>query len=59
MENFATDAVRKQVVQVHRRILESITAQDADTAHRRMARHLAAVTAALQAFPNAPLVLDL
>lgn len=58
MENFATEAVRRQVIQAHRRILEGITAQDADVAERRMARHLAAVRVALQAFPNALLVLD-
>lgn len=58
MENFATEEVRKQVVQAHRRILEGIAAKDAEAARRRMARHLAAVTAAFQAIPNAPLVLD-
>jgi DNA-binding FadR family transcriptional regulator len=58
MENFATEAVRKQVMQAHRRILEGIAKKDAEMARRRMARHLAAVTAAVQSFPNAPLVLD-
>ena len=58
MENFATDDVRKLVMQAHRRILDGIVAQDADAARRRMARHLAAITALCKAFPNAPLVLD-
>jgi GntR family transcriptional regulator, transcriptional repressor for pyruvate dehydrogenase complex len=58
MENFATEEVRKQVMQAHRRILEGIVKKDAGMARRRMERHLAAVTAAVQAFPNAPLVLD-
>lgn len=58
MENFATESVRKQVTHAHRRILEAIVAQDASLAERRMALHLAAVTAACRAFPNAPLVLD-
>lgn len=58
VENFATDEVRKQVMQAHRRILDGIAAKDAETARRRMARHLAAVSAAFQAFPNAPLLLD-
>ncbi len=58
IDNFSTEDVRHQVIQAHRRILDAITAQDADAARRRMARHLAAVTAALNAFSNAPLVLD-
>jgi len=58
-ENFASDEVRQQVMHAHRRILEAIVAQDAETAQRRMARHLAAVTAAFRAFPDAPLLLDL
>jgi DNA-binding FadR family transcriptional regulator len=57
IENFATDDVRKTVVNAHRRILEAIAARDAETARRRMARHLAAVTAAVKALPNAPLVI--
>jgi len=35
-------------------VLQAIVSQDADLARQRMARHLAAVTAAFQAFPNAP-----
>lgn len=58
MENFATEDVRNLVVQAHRRILDGIVAQDAEAARRRMARHLAAITALCRAFPNAPLVLD-
>jgi GntR family transcriptional repressor for pyruvate dehydrogenase complex len=58
IENFASDDVRKVVVAAHRRIVDAIVAQDAEAAHRRMARHLSAVTAAVQALPNAPLVLD-
>ena len=58
MENCATDDVRKLVVQGHRRILEGIAAQDAEAARRRMARHLAAITALCKGFPDAPLVLD-
>jgi DNA-binding FadR family transcriptional regulator len=58
IENFASDDVRAVVVEAHRRILDAIIAQDADAAQRRMARHLSAVTAAVQALPNAPLVLE-
>lgn len=58
IDKFASDDVRKQVMHAHRRILEAISAQDAKLAERRMALHLAAVTAACRAFPNAPLVLD-
>jgi len=58
IENFATDEVRKQVIHAHRRILEAVVAQQSDVAERRMAQHLAAVTAACKAFPAAPLVLD-
>lgn len=59
MENFATEEVRKQVVQAHRRILEGIEKKNAETARRRMARHLAAVTAAFQgSFPDASLAFD-
>lgn len=57
IENFATDDVRKIVIEAHRRIQDAIVAQDADAARRRMARHLTAVTAAMQAFAGAPLVL--
>lgn len=57
-ENFATEEVRKQVVQAHRRILEGITKKNAELARSRMARHLAAVTAAVQRLPDASLVLD-
>lgn len=58
IENFATDDVRAQVVKAHRRILDAIAAKDAAAARRRMARNLTALTEALKAFPNAPLVLD-
>lgn len=58
IENFATEEVRNHVVYAHRRILEAIVSQDAELAGRRMAKHLAAVTAACKDFPNAPLVLD-
>lgn len=58
IENFATEEVRNHVVYAHRRILEAISAQDASLAGRRMALHLAAVTAACNDFPNALLVLD-
>lgn len=57
-ENFASSQVREQVTYAHRKILESIVQRNPDVARRRMARHLAAVTAAFQSFPNAPLVLD-
>lgn len=57
-ENFASSQVREQVTYAHRKILESIVQRNPDIARRRMARHLAAVTAAFQSFPNAPLVLD-
>lgn len=58
IEDFATEEVRRVVIRAHRRIFEAIEAKDAETAHRRMARHLAALTADVQAFPTAPLVLD-
>jgi DNA-binding FadR family transcriptional regulator len=58
-ENFATEAVRQQVIHAHRRVLQAIVSQDADLARQRMARHLAAVTAAFQAFPNAPALIAL
>lgn len=58
IENFATEDVRKVVLKAHRRILDAIVAKDADAARRRMARHLAALTAEVTAFPNAPLVLE-
>jgi GntR family transcriptional regulator, transcriptional repressor for pyruvate dehydrogenase complex len=58
IENFATEEVRKVVLKAHRRILQAIVAKDADAARRRMARHLAALTAAVKAFPTAPLVID-
>ena len=57
IENFATADVRKVVIKAHRRILDAIIAKDAEAAGRRMVRHLAALTAAVRAFPGAPLVL--
>ena len=59
INDFSTEDVRRQVIQAHRRILEAIAAKDADAARRRMARHLAAVTAAMLAFSDAPLEIDL
>lgn len=59
IDNFSTEDVRRQVIQAHRRILEAIAAKDADAARRRMARHLAAVTAAMLAFSDTPLEIDL
>jgi DNA-binding FadR family transcriptional regulator len=59
IDNFSTEDVRRQVIQAHRRILEAIAERDADAARRRMARHLAAVTAAMLAFSDAPLEIDL
>ncbi len=59
IDNFSTEDVRRQVIQAHRRILEAIATKDADAARRRMARHLAAVTAAMLAFSDAPLEIDL
>jgi DNA-binding FadR family transcriptional regulator len=58
IENFATEDVRKVVIRAHRRINEAIAGRDAEAASRRMARHLAALTAAIKAFPGAPLMLD-
>jgi len=58
IENFATEDVRKVVIKAHRRILDAIIAQDGDAARRRMARHLAALTEQVKAFPHAPLVID-
>ncbi len=58
IEDFATEEVRKVVLKAHRRIYDAIAARDADAARRRMTRHLAALTAAMQAFPHAPVVLD-
>lgn len=59
IENFATEDVRRQVMQAHRRIVEAIASKDAQAARRRMARHLSAVSAAMQAFRDVPLELDL
>jgi DNA-binding FadR family transcriptional regulator len=58
IDNLATEDVRRVVLKVHRRILDAIAARDADAARRRMARHLAALTAQVKAFPQAPRVLD-
>lgn len=58
IENFATADVRQVVIKAHRRILDAIVAKDAEAAGRRMARHLAALTAAVKAFPSAPLVIE-
>ena len=58
IENFATEEVRKVVIKAHRRILDAISAKDEDAASRRMARHLAALTLAVKAFPSAPLVIE-
>jgi DNA-binding FadR family transcriptional regulator len=58
IENFATADVRQVVIKAHRRILDAIIAKDAEAAGRRMARHLAALTAAVKAFPSAPLVIE-
>lgn len=58
IEDFATEEVRSVVLKVHRRILDAIAKKDADAARRRMARHLAALTERMRAFPHAPLVLD-
>jgi DNA-binding FadR family transcriptional regulator len=58
IENFATDDVRKTVIKAHRRILDAIEAKDDETARRRMAVHLAALTIAVKAFPAAPLMLE-
>ncbi|VTU23881.1 Putative L-lactate dehydrogenase operon regulatory protein [Variovorax sp. SRS16] len=58
IENFATEDVRHTVIRAHRRILAAITEKDAEAANRRMARHLAALSAACKKFPNAPLVIE-
>jgi len=58
VENFATEDVRRVVLKVHRRILDAIATRDADAARRRMARHLAALSEQMKAFPHAPAVLD-
>lgn len=58
IEDFATEEVRKVVLKAHRRIFDAIAARDAEAARRRMTRHLAALTQAMQAFPHAPVVLD-
>jgi len=58
IENFATDEVRRAVIKSHRQILQAITARDVEAARRRMARNLAALTAACKEFPNAPVVIE-
>lgn len=58
IENFATDNIRRVVITAHRRILDAIADGDTEAARRRMARHLSAITKSIEAFPNAPLVLD-
>lgn len=59
IEDFATDEIRSVVIKAHRRILDAIAARDGDAARRRMARHLAALTEKMKAFPQAPLLLHL
>lgn len=59
IENFATGEVRRAVIRSHRQILGAITDKDAEAARRRMARNLAALTAACRKFPNAPLVIEI
>ncbi len=58
IQDFATPDVRTVVIKAHRRIVAAIADRDADAAHRRMARHLAALTSQMRAFPHAPLMLD-
>jgi len=58
IENFATDEVRQAVIKSHRQILAAISNKEPDAARRRMARNLAALTAACKEFPNAPLVIE-
>lgn len=58
IENFTTEEVRQQVMHAHSRIEDAIKKQDAIAARRRMTRHLVAVTATWQSFPEAPLVID-
>jgi GntR family transcriptional repressor for pyruvate dehydrogenase complex len=57
IENFATEDIRRLVIKAHRRILDAIVARDGAAAERRMARHLAALTKQVQAFPMAPAML--
>lgn len=59
IDNFTTEDVREQVIKAHRRILQAIVDQDPAAAQRRMARHLAATTAAMSALADAPLEFDL
>lgn len=59
VENFTTVRVRDQVMLAHASIERAIASQDAEAARRRMARHLSAVTATWEAFPTAPLLVDL
>jgi GntR family transcriptional regulator, transcriptional repressor for pyruvate dehydrogenase complex len=49
IENFASANVRRLVTQAHRRILQAIEAQDADTARRRAERDIAAYAQHLEA----------
>ncbi len=58
IQDFATPDIRTVVIKAHRRILGAISERDAEAAHRRMARHLAALTSQMRAFPHAPLTLD-
>jgi DNA-binding FadR family transcriptional regulator len=58
IENFATEDVRRVVIKAHRRILDAIAAGDGAAAERRMARHLAALREQMDAFPDAPVMLD-
>ncbi len=58
IQDFATPDVRTVVIKAHRRILAAIADRDAEAAHRRMARHLAALTSQMRSFPHAPLTLD-
>jgi DNA-binding FadR family transcriptional regulator len=58
IQDFATADVRTVVLKAHRRIFSAIEVRDGEAARRRMARHLAALTAQMREFPHAPPVLE-
>jgi DNA-binding FadR family transcriptional regulator len=49
VEDFASEDIRRSVLQAHGRVQEAIAARDSDAARRRMARHVGAYRARIEA----------
>jgi len=54
-DNLASPDIRQLVIQAHSRIVSAIRAGDAETASRRMSRHLASMSSHMKSFPARPL----